>query len=117
VVDIAGLVKGASEGAGLGNTFLSHIREVGARMCDTMRHGVLTEAAQVDAIAHVVRIFEGEASHVDGSIDPIRDVVSFSPPRTGRVQGRCGKLIGGPRRAGDDPRGVGARGLDGRGAG
>jgi len=55
-VDIAGLVKGASEGEGLGNKFLSHIREV-------------------DAIAHVVRCFDDKnVSHVDGSINPLRDI-------------------------------------------
>src|SRR5579872_4967200 len=55
-VDIAGLVKGASEGEGLGNQFLSHIREV-------------------DAIAEVVRIFDNpNISHVDGEIDPVRDI-------------------------------------------
>lgn len=55
-VDIAGLVKGASRGEGLGNQFLSHIR-------------------QVDAIIHVVRCFEdGDITHVDGSVDPIRDM-------------------------------------------
>ncbi len=55
-VDIAGLVKGASRGEGLGNQFLGHIR-------------------QVDAIAHIVRCFEDEnVVHVDGSIDPVRDV-------------------------------------------
>lgn len=55
-VDIAGLVKGASRGEGLGNKFLSHIREV-------------------DAIVHVVRCFEdGNITHVDGSIGPIRDI-------------------------------------------
>lgn len=54
-VDIAGLVRGASKGEGLGNQFLGHIREV-------------------DAIAHVLRCFEGgEITHVEGSIDPIRD--------------------------------------------
>lgn len=54
-VDIAGLVKGASKGEGLGNAFLSHIREV-------------------DAICHVVRIFGGsDIIHVEGSIDPKRD--------------------------------------------
>src|SRR5215203_2612598 len=54
-VDIAGLVKGASQGEGLGNKFLSHIREV-------------------DAICHVVRVFEGgDIIHVDGSVDPQRD--------------------------------------------
>lgn len=55
-VDIAGLVKGASHGEGLGNKFLSHIREV-------------------DAIVHVVRCFEDEnVIHVDGSVDPARDI-------------------------------------------
>lgn len=55
-VDIAGLVAGASEGQGLGNQFLSHIREV-------------------DAIAEVVRIFEDpDVIHVSGSIDPVRDI-------------------------------------------
>ena len=55
-VDIAGLVKGASKGEGLGNKFLSHIREV-------------------DAIVHVVRCFEDtNITHVDGSIDPARDI-------------------------------------------
>src|SRR5205814_5841029 len=54
-VDIAGLVKGASQGEGLGNKFLSHIREV-------------------DAIVHVVRCFEDpDIAHVTGSADPIRD--------------------------------------------
>ena len=55
-VDIAGLVKGASQGEGLGNKFLSHIREV-------------------DAIVHVVRCFESsQIVHVSGSVDPKRDV-------------------------------------------
>ncbi len=55
-VDIAGIVKGASEGEGLGNKFLSHIREV-------------------DAICEVVRCFENkEITHVEGFVDPIRDV-------------------------------------------
>jgi len=55
-VDIAGLVKGASKGEGLGNKFLSHIREV-------------------DAIVHVVRCFEDDdVIHVDGSVDPARDI-------------------------------------------
>jgi GTP-binding protein YchF len=59
-VDIAGLVKGASKGEGLGNKFLSHIREV-------------------DAIVHVVRCFEDpNITHVDGSIDPIRDIETIS---------------------------------------
>lgn len=59
-VDIAGLVKGASRGEGLGNKFLSHIREV-------------------DAIVHVVRCFEDEnIIHVDGSVDPVRDIETIN---------------------------------------
>ena len=55
-VDIAGLVRGASKGEGLGNKFLSHIREV-------------------DAVVHVVRCFDDEnIIHVDGSVDPVRDM-------------------------------------------
>ena len=55
-VDIAGLVKGASKGEGLGNRFLADIREV-------------------DAIVHVVRCFEDDnVVHVDGSVDPVRDI-------------------------------------------
>ena len=54
--DIAGLVKGASKGEGLGNKFLSHIREV-------------------DALVHVVRCFDdGNIIHVEGSVDPVRDI-------------------------------------------
>lgn len=59
-VDIAGLVKGASKGEGLGNKFLSHIREV-------------------DAIVHVVRCFEDtNITHVDGSVDPARDIETIN---------------------------------------
>lgn len=59
-VDIAGLVKGASKGEGLGNKFLSHIREV-------------------DAIIHVVRCFENtDITHVDGTIDPARDIETIN---------------------------------------
>lgn len=55
-VDIAGLVKGASQGEGLGNQFLGHIR-------------------QVEAIAHIVRCFDDEnVVHVDGTVDPLRDI-------------------------------------------
>jgi hypothetical protein len=55
-IDIAGIVKGASKGEGLGNKFLAHIREV-------------------DAIAHVVRCFEDEnVTHVHGGVDPLRDI-------------------------------------------
>ena len=54
-VDIAGLVRGASKGEGLGNQFLGNIREV-------------------DAIVHVLRCFEdGDVTHVDGNVDPLRD--------------------------------------------
>lgn len=59
-VDIAGLVRGASKGEGLGNKFLAHIREV-------------------DAIVHVVRCFEDEnITHVDGKIDPISDIQTIN---------------------------------------
>lgn len=59
-VDIAGLVKGASHGEGLGNKFLSHIREV-------------------DAIVHVVRCFEDEnVTHVENSVDPVRDIETIN---------------------------------------
>ena len=59
-VDIAGLVKGASKGEGLGNQFLSNIREV-------------------DAIVHVVRCFEDtNVIHVDGSVDPMRDIETIN---------------------------------------
>ena len=59
-VDIAGLVKGASKGEGLGNQFLANIREV-------------------DAIVHVVRCFEdANVVHVDGSVDPVRDIETIN---------------------------------------
>lgn len=55
-VDIAGLVRGANQGAGLGNQFLAHVRDV-------------------DALVHVVRCFDdAQISHVDGTIDPLRDI-------------------------------------------
>ncbi len=58
-VDIAGLVRGASKGEGLGNQFLAHIREC-------------------DAIAHVVRCFEdGDVTHVEGRIDPLSDIATI----------------------------------------
>ncbi len=64
LVDIAGIVRGASQGAGLGNKFLSHIREV-------------------DAIVQVVRCFEKapggeEITHVDGTVDPVRDMETIA---------------------------------------
>lgn len=59
-VDIAGLVRGASKGEGLGNKFLSHIRDV-------------------DAVVHVLRCFEdGDIIHVDGSVDPARDLETIN---------------------------------------
>jgi GTP-binding protein YchF len=59
-VDIAGLVRGASKGEGLGNKFLAHIREV-------------------DAIVHVVRCFEdGDITHVEGSVNPVRDIETIN---------------------------------------
>ena len=54
-VDIAGLVRGASKGEGLGNAFLANIRET-------------------DAIVQVLRCFEGEVTHVEGAVDPVRDL-------------------------------------------
>ena len=67
VTDIAGLIKGASQGEGLGNAFLSHIQAV-------------------DGMYHIVRAFDNdEVLHVDDSIDPVRDLskscFSFPPHR------------------------------------
>jgi GTP-binding protein YchF len=60
IVDIAGIVRGASTGEGLGNKFLSHIREV-------------------DAVLQVVRCFEdGDITHVDGAVDPLRDIETIA---------------------------------------
>ena len=70
-VDIAGLVKGASKGEGLGNQFLANIREC-------------------EAIVHVVRCFEdSNIIHVDGSIDPARDIetINLDDPRFTNVWG------------------------------
>ena len=77
-VDIAGLVEGASEGEGLGNQFLANIREV-------------------DAIIHVVRCFEDDSvAHVDGSVDPVRDVETINTELLLKdletVEKRIGKL-------------------------
>ena len=77
-VDIAGLVKGASRGEGLGNKFLSHIREV-------------------DAIVHVVRCFEdANITHVENSIDPVRDIETINLELIlsdmEAVQNRIGKI-------------------------
>src|SRR3990167_7380789 len=82
-VDIAGLVKGASKGEGLGNAFLSHIREV-------------------DAICHVVRAFQGgDIIHVEGSIDPTRDRMTIETELAladlQSLQKRMEKMEGGAR--------------------
>ena len=67
-VDIAGLVKGASKGEGLGNQFLANIRET-------------------DAIAHVLRCFEdGDVTHVDGRVDPVADLESIEKRRANLVR-------------------------------
>jgi hypothetical protein len=81
-VDIAGLVKGASQGEGLGNKFLTHIREV-------------------DAIVQVVRCFEDEdVLHVAGSVDPVRDIevintelmlADLDPVASGAARGKDAK--------------------------
>ncbi len=74
-VDIAGLVKGASKGEGLGNKFLSHIREV-------------------DAVVHVVRLFEDDnIIHVDGSVDPMRDLETISLELVFADMETCAKRI------------------------
>jgi hypothetical protein len=77
VVDIAGLVRGAHRGEGLGNKFLGHIREV-------------------DAIVHVLRCFGGEVAHVDGSVDPLRDLevveTELMLADLGVVEGRLEKI-------------------------
>lgn len=74
-VDIAGLVRGASKGEGLGNKFLSHIREV-------------------DAIVHVVRCFDDEdIIHVDNSVDPLRDIDTINIELILADMELCDKLI------------------------
>ncbi|MFA5800269.1 MAG: redox-regulated ATPase YchF [Candidatus Peribacteraceae bacterium] len=82
-VDIAGLVKGASKGEGLGNAFLAHIREV-------------------DAICQVVRVFEGtDVIHIEGSIDPKRDRETIEAELCiadlDKVQKKIDKIAGGAR--------------------
>ncbi len=100
-VDIAGLVKGASKGEGLGNQFLANIREVdaivhvvrcfedefvdiaglvkGASKGEGLGNQFLANIREVDAIVHVVRCFEdSNIVHVDGSIDPIRDIETIN---------------------------------------
>lgn len=88
-VDIAGLVKGASKGEGLGNQFLANIREV-------------------DAIAHVLRCFEdGDVTHVEGRVDPIADAETIETELMladlesieRRLQGLSRKLRGGDKEA------------------
>ena len=93
-VDIAGLVRGASKGEGLGNQFLANIREV-------------------DAIAHVLRCFEdGDITHVEGRVDPIDDAATIETELMiadiesieRRLQGLQRKLKGGDREAQDQDR-------------
>jgi GTP-binding protein YchF len=88
-VDIAGLVRGASKGEGLGNQFLAHIREV-------------------DAIVHVLRCFEDDdVTHVEGSVDPIRDAETVETELMladlesleRRLQGLAKRARGGDREA------------------
>ena len=79
-VDIAGLVKGASEGEGLGNQFLSHIREV-------------------DAIAHVVRLFDNpNITHVDVTVEPLKDVETINLELILADQETVDKRLGGLER-------------------
>ena len=93
-VDIAGLVKGASKGEGLGNQFLANIREV-------------------DAIAHVLRCFEdGDVTHVDGRVDPVADAQTIETELMladiesieKRLQGLTRKVRGGEKEALDQER-------------
>ena len=96
-VDIAGLVRGASKGEGLGNQFLANIREV-------------------DAIVHVLRCFEGgDVTHVEGRVDPIADaetvetelmLADLELPRAARAEPRQEGAAG---RQGSEDRSVGAR--------
>ncbi|MCP4820612.1 MAG: redox-regulated ATPase YchF, partial [Shimia sp.] len=88
-VDIAGLVKGASKGEGLGNQFLANIRET-------------------DAIAHVLRCFEdGDVTHVDGRVDPVADAETIETELMladiesieKRLQGLVRKVRGGDKEA------------------
>jgi len=75
VVDIAGLIRGASDGAGLGNAFLSHI-------------------AAVDGIFHVVRAFDSdEVTHVDDSVDPIRDLETIESELCKKDVSSMGKVV------------------------
>ncbi|MEO0911919.1 MAG: redox-regulated ATPase YchF [Pseudomonadota bacterium] len=93
-VDIAGLVKGASKGEGLGNQFLANIREV-------------------DAIAHVLRCFEDDdVTHVDGRVDPVADAETIETELMladlesieKRIQGLTRKIKGGDKDAVDQAR-------------
>ena len=100
-VDIAGLVRGASKGEGLGNQFLSHIR-------------------QVDAIIHVLRCFEDpNVTHVDGKIDPIADAETVETELMLSDMESLERRVDAARKkaAGKDKEAHGATGGDGAGAG
>jgi GTP-binding protein YchF len=88
--DIAGLVKGASKGEGLGNQFLSHIREV-------------------DAVCHIVRCFDTkDITHVDGSVDPVRDFETIDVElRLADLEGIERRIDRMGKRAKQDPKGAG----------
>ena len=84
-VDIAGLVRGASSGAGLGNAFLAHIRET-------------------DAVAMVVRCFEdANVTHVEGAPDPLRDIEIIAIEMVGEVGGARPGKVPGPRQGFEEP--------------
>ena len=83
IVDIAGLVKGASKGEGLGNKFLANIRET-------------------DAIIHVLRCFDDEnVTHVDGSINPVRDKEIIRAVRDQRRTEDCQRAFPPDQQTGD----------------
>ncbi|KAF1335381.1 Dynein heavy chain, partial [Globisporangium splendens] len=89
ITDIAGLVKGAAEGAGLGNAFLSHIQAV-------------------DAIYHMVRAFDSpDVTHVEGNVDPVRDIEIIQQELRLKDIDRVTKLVDGMRK--NVERGVGGK--------
>ena len=100
-VDIAGLVRGASKGEGLGNQFLANIREV-------------------DAIVHVLRCFEGgDVTHVEGRVDPVADAETVNTELMLADLASLERRVQPLRKRAADRRqgGQGRGGADGRGAG